>query len=438
MTKGEIDRLGEKIKFSSKKLKEPLLSELEAYRRQFKTPLSEVFNLVCQKRFKVNREIIVTYRIKRFESIVNKIARYPQMRFSRMWDIGGCRCIVKNDSEVYKLRDQIIKNLILRKENDYIKDPQDDGYRSLHLYVSLPNSEEIIEIQIRNKVDHNWSTLVEISDLIFDAGLKEYKKNKTLLEFHKLLSKKNTINYTEAKRITEIEKSYRYLEKLSEVFSKNYLDVRAQWMEIEYKSAFNYFLIEAKKDEIPQILAFNNFLDAENTYYEKYKVSDNTNIVLTHLPKPSFQQISIAYSNYILSMHNFEDQIQDVLEKVILKSLEEKRFWRFNNFFSYYQNVRLNRIKNSLKELEHSRLILDSKKSAVKNRLRRKFQEWKKDIREEMNDQISLDKKFVLEFMKVYPNSNAITKIIVKNIIKYNSWKFSKEVRIEIRKLKRF
>jgi hypothetical protein len=36
MTKGEIDRLGEKIKSSSEKLKDPLLSELEAYRRQFK------------------------------------------------------------------------------------------------------------------------------------------------------------------------------------------------------------------------------------------------------------------------------------------------------------------------------------------------------------------------------------------------------------------
>lgn len=438
MTKGEIDRLGNKIRGSSKKLSEETLNELEDYRKVYKLPLSYIFNLICKKRYKISRDIIVTFRIKRFESIINKLDRYPNMRFSRMWDIGGCRCIVKNNEEVYKLRNLIIDNFKLIKENDYIINPQEDGYRGLHLYVSNIESEEIIEIQIRNLEDHNWSTLVEISDLIFDAGLKEYKRDKRLLEFHRLLSKVKTIDYFEAKKIVDIERTYFYLENLSKTFSKNYLEVRAQWMEIEHNSAFKYFLIEAKKDEIPKISAFKNFSEAESLYYEKYKKSDKSNIVLTHLPKPVFKQISIAYSNYILSMHNFEDQIQNVLEKVILKALEEERFWKFNYYFSYYQRIRLNKIKNYLKELEHSTLFLESRNSSIKNKLRKKFQEWKQDIRTEINDQVSLDKRFIYEFKKVYPQSTAFTKIIVKNILKYNSWKFSREINKEIEKLKSF
>lgn len=355
-----------------------------------------------------------------------------------MWDIGGCRCIVKNNEEVYKLKSLIEEFLIIRKETDYIKNPQEDGYKSLHLYVSIPTSDEIIEIQIRNLEDHNWSTLVEISDLIFDAQLKEYKRDKNLLEFHKLLRNINSINYYEAKRIADIERNYRYLESLGKIFAKNYLDVRAQWMEIEHNAAYKYFLIEAKKDEIPKIWAFKNFLDAENSYYEKYRISDTKNIVLTHLPKPLFKQISIAYSNYILSMHNFEEQIQNVLEKVMLKSLEEERFWKFNQYFSYYQNIRLNKIKNYLRELQHSTLLLDTKSNSLKNKLRRKHQEWKRDIRNELNNQIALDRKFIFAFRKVYPESNALTKIVIKNIIKFNSWKFSKSVNKEFKKLNNF
>ena len=189
MTKGEINRLGDKIRSEYPNVEEETLSLLEDYRKSYKDSLASIFNLLCRLKSQVGINTIITYRIKRFESIINKLDRFPKMQFSRMWDIGGCRCIVGNNMQVYKLKKLIEKNLIIRKENDYIENPQEDGYESLHLYVSLPNDNNIIELQIRNQDNHNWATLVEISDLLYDAGIKEYGKNKELYKFHQLLSK---------------------------------------------------------------------------------------------------------------------------------------------------------------------------------------------------------------------------------------------------------
>jgi ppGpp synthetase/RelA/SpoT-type nucleotidyltranferase len=110
--------------------------------------------------------------------------------FSRMWDIGGCRCILKDENSVYKLKSIIEndKSLEVIKEYDYIKEPQVDGYKSVHLFVKHTCSDKVIEVQLRSLENHNWATLVEISDLLFDSKLKEYGQDKKLLEFHKLLS----------------------------------------------------------------------------------------------------------------------------------------------------------------------------------------------------------------------------------------------------------
>lgn len=435
MTKGEVDRLGEKIRGNSGDLDNNILNELEFYRKSYKDSLAEAFNIICQKRFKVSREIIVTYRIKRIESIISKLKRYPEMRFSRMWDIGGCRIITKNNEEVYKLREIIHSQFKVIKENNYLNEAQDDGYKSLHIYVSVPNSNLIIEIQLRNLEDHNWSTLVEISDLLFDAGLKEYKKNKKLLQFHKLLSNFQNLDFYTAKTIVDIEKDYKYSDTLQSVFSRNYLDIREQWLEIEHKSSNKYFLIESKKNQTTKIEAFNNFFEAENEYFKKYKESEDSHIVLTHLPTPEFNKISIAYSNYILSTHNYENQILIILEKVMLGYLSQQRLWKFYFYYNYYQKIKVQKIQSYLRELKRSYLVLSSKPQRTKRKLRKKYDEWKRDIRIEMKNHDSSDKKFALEFMKIYPQSPVLTKFILKRIFDYSGWIFKRKLKREINNL---
>src|SRR5688572_5135499 len=101
MTKGDIDRLGDNIRLEGKSIKDETLGKLQDYRISHKETLSSIFNSLCSLAHKVNKFSIITYRIKRFESIIGKLNRYPDMKFSRMWDVAGCRCIFYSDEHVY-------------------------------------------------------------------------------------------------------------------------------------------------------------------------------------------------------------------------------------------------------------------------------------------------------------------------------------------------
>jgi len=282
-TKGDIDRLGDKIRGETPNISESILESLQDYRISYKESTNKIFNSLCSLSKKVNKNAIVTYRLKRIESIVSKLKRLPDQKFSRMWDISGCRCIVDNDREVKKLEKLLQKKFNVRKRKDYISDPKHNGYRSLHLYIDSAEKGKTIEVQLRNRLDHNWATLVEITDVIFDSQLKEYGRDKKLEKFLFFLSKRKEISFKEKIFLAKILKEYNYIEELSRVFTRNYLKVRTRWLELEMYKTHKFFLIETKKDEIPKIDSFNGFYPAEKEYFKRYLRNNKSNIVLTHL-----------------------------------------------------------------------------------------------------------------------------------------------------------
>lgn len=430
MTNGEIDRLGDRIRNENIKIGEQTLQELQNYRTSHKDTLSEVFNVLCTFSKKASSIPIVTYRIKRFESIIGKLNRYPEMKFNRMWDIGGCRCILKSDNDVYKLKELIRtkSNLIIRKEYDYIKSPKEEGYKSLHLFVSIPNNPIVIEVQIRNQIDHNWATLVEITDFLFDAKLKEYGENKDLLKFHLLLSKKNKLQLEDKKQLAKTIKDYNYLDKLSEVFSKNYILVRKQWLEIEEKNNHKFFLIESKKDEVPKIISFKSFIEAEQTYFDLYKTAQNSNIVLTHLPTPSYNQISIAYSNYILTFHSFFDDCYEIFEGLITDSLKKGKYSDFIKYYGLYNSIVYNHIRNLVTEILEVNKI-PKLSSRVKNiKLNGKEKEWKTDIDKQIKKRQENIKKIHFAFTRNTPET-FVGKLVFIQLAKYITRKYQRKLR---------
>lgn len=422
ITKGETNRLGESIRKEYGNVSNGTIQQLENYRTSHKESLALIFRELCRIKYKIGRNTIVTYRIKRFESIINKLHRFPKMNLSRMWDIGGCRCIVNSNSEVYNLREEIAKILTIKKVNDWIENPQEDGYKSLHLYVTLPNDDKTLEIQIRNQNDHNWATLVEISDLLFESGLKEYGRNKDLLTFHKLLAKRNDLTLKEKIQIAKISKKYKYIDRISEVFVRNHLRVREQWLDIETKSRYKYFLIEASKSEVPKIQAYDNFEDAELDYFNRFKNNQKANIVLTHLPKPNYNQISIAYSNYILTVHSFEDESSLIFETLIIESLKSGNYFDFFSFFDYYHTIVVNRLTNSVKELVYSKTLTETKSRQLRRKMTKKEREWQEDIKKELNYHNNKIKSFQQVFKKYLPKKG-INRFVVKRIMKYTFWK---------------
>jgi hypothetical protein len=91
-----------------------------------------------------------------------------------MQDIGGCRIIVANEKRVRKL----VRELKRKKDfriKDYITDPKEDGYRSIHLVADFSNGHggvTPIEIQVRTAAQHSWATAVEIIDLFTGQAIK--------------------------------------------------------------------------------------------------------------------------------------------------------------------------------------------------------------------------------------------------------------------------
>ncbi|MDO8998153.1 MAG: hypothetical protein Q7W45_00195 [Bacteroidota bacterium] len=406
ISKADIDRLGNLIRVERDNISDSTLNSLQEYRTSHKEILSLTFKMLCLNTQKIHLTSIVTYRIKRFQSIIGKLHRYPEMRFNRMWDIGGCRCILRNNFDVYKLKDLISKeaDFEIVKEYDYIEKPQKDGYKSLHLFVKHKLSDKIIEVQVRNQIDHNWATLVEITDVLYDSKLKEHSNNKDLLRFHFLLSKISELNIQDKKEISQILKKYNYFERLSEVFSRNYIKVRRQWFDIEYKHSHKFFLIETSKDNVPKIESYKTSNEAEDSYFNVYKSRKNANVVLTHLQKPSYSQISIAYSNYILTFHSFLTECYEILESLIVESLEKKQYIEYFKIYNLYNSLVFNHISNLKSDIREIGTYANETKNK-KNKDKRKEKEWIEDIQKNVDESNDRRKKLIDKFRKSMPTS---------------------------------
>ena len=258
--------------------------EIFNYFRQIHELIFEEF----YKKIKLPDKYIVVTRLKRMESIIDKLRRPNSSKLSRIDDIAGIRIIVNNFTEIYEISELLEKLLIsnncqLKYNKDYIEFSKKDGYRSLHkiFTFSYENKNLNFEIQIRTKLQHLWSTTVEIYDLI------EYKNLKSG-SFNKL----KTI-----------------------------------------KSIKNIHLLEGYKDGDSLLLIIDiekgsiNFLDEEPenlvTYYNILEQESKKNIKLLLLTIKNIKKLQSAYSNYFLD----NDEFIKLLETIY--SYQEEKWKKF-------------------------------------------------------------------------------------------------------------
>ncbi len=132
----------------------------------------EILDTEFKVRYKRNPISSITHRLKRTESIMEKMARrgYPmtiESIESNLNDIAGVRVICTYVDDIYAIADSLLNQddvtLIARK--DYIKEPKSNGYRSLHLIVSIPvflsesRKSVKVEVQIRTVAMDYWASL---------------------------------------------------------------------------------------------------------------------------------------------------------------------------------------------------------------------------------------------------------------------------------------
>lgn len=111
-------------------------------------------------------------RVKAPASIFEKLGRkgYEKTVESieeNLNDIAGVRVICSFPEDVYALADALLKqdDITLIRKKDYIANPKDNGYRSLHLIVEIPiflaHEKRMmrVEIQLRTIAMDFWATL---------------------------------------------------------------------------------------------------------------------------------------------------------------------------------------------------------------------------------------------------------------------------------------
>lgn len=132
----------------------------------------ETVDVKFQKKYKRNPIHHMESRLKTLESINNKLKRKgyePNIRNAQevLTDIAGVRVICNYIDDIYAVADMLCKQkeIKLVDSRDYIKNPKPNGYRSLHIIVTVPVciQDKVnltpVEIQIRTIAMDFWASL---------------------------------------------------------------------------------------------------------------------------------------------------------------------------------------------------------------------------------------------------------------------------------------
>ncbi|MFD1851234.1 GTP pyrophosphokinase [Oceanobacillus bengalensis] len=172
-------------------------------------------------------------RIKSPESILNKLHRkelsisFDSIR-ENIKDIVGIRIVCSYISDTYMLSEMIQKqkDVTLIEMKDYIKNPKPNGYKSLHLIVSVPvfmsdREEEVyVEIQIRTVAMDFWASL---EHKIF------YKYNKSIPEkLTKELTQAAAVANELDERMEQLQNEVNHIKKDSNGDDINYLEINEE------------------------------------------------------------------------------------------------------------------------------------------------------------------------------------------------------------------
>lgn len=141
---------------------------------------------------KIDTKALVGQRLKRSPSVLLKLTRNDGMALARMQDIGGLRAVVASIHKARQLEALYRAGGFqhtLASSKDYILEPKDDGYRSIHLVfkyknANVPDFDGLrLELQIRTKLQHEWATAVETASTFLGQALKAGQGDEAWKEF---------------------------------------------------------------------------------------------------------------------------------------------------------------------------------------------------------------------------------------------------------------
>lgn len=332
-SRNAIIKAGKKIKSGSYDEVIEATKIIDNWRAAHAYPLHVIY-IHLRRMTQSNDKIIVAERLKRLDSIINKLKREPTMSLWAMQDLGGCRVIVPTVEDVYRYAEKFEKSRkrhILKNQNDYIKSPKQSGYRSLHVIYEYKsdkndtyNKNILIEIQFRTHLQHLWATAVETMGLFTKQAIKAGQGDEDVQRFFALVSSlfairencpitPNTINNIDeiVSEIEEINSRCNFLYMLSAIkVAVNYKN------QIKDNAQGYYLLILNYNTQRLSIQHFNiSQIDEANLVYsqiERTRAESKIDAVLVRVS--SFHMLKSAYPNYFSDISEFVDIVKSYLK----------------------------------------------------------------------------------------------------------------------------
>lgn len=113
---------------------------------------------------------MITSRIKKKQSILDKMRRHgyeitAENALGKIHDIAGVRAICAFEDDAYTLAEELLRHedVTLMHRKDFIANPKESGYRSLHLIISVPiylaagKRDVKVEVQLRTITMDYWA-----------------------------------------------------------------------------------------------------------------------------------------------------------------------------------------------------------------------------------------------------------------------------------------
>jgi hypothetical protein len=313
--------------------RELALAVVNNWRASHAFPLNTMQMSLRGRAATVDSDATTAQRIKRLPSITGKIDRYPDMKLSRMQDIGGCRVIV---SDVTAVRALVAKYKLgngkhtLDRIDDYLDDkPKESGYRGVHLVYKYTSDRKDtynglrVEIQIRTRLQHAWATAVETVGFFTLQALKSSQGGADWLRFFALMSSHIAdIEGTLVAPGTPDDRAVRTIELRKLANGLGVIDKLTAYGETLKLAEENivggrdkYFILRLDAgDGDLTVYSFGNLTAATEAYDGMERVAateENVDVVLVSVD--SLASLRRAYPNYFLDTATFVGLVRNAI-----------------------------------------------------------------------------------------------------------------------------
>ena len=325
ITKNQVAKVGNLLR---NEVTDEALQALSNWRAMHAQPLNTAYMLLKRKAEPLDKQVILSQRLKRLPSIIEKLNRYPKMKLDRMQDMGGCRAVLASQDKVLSLAGMLTKKA-MKMEKDYYQKPKRSGYRSLHLsYKYKPTKEEnmkyeglVVEVQLRTLIQHAWATAVEIVGLFNREMLKASKGDSKWLEFFARVSdefaKLEGLPLTGLYGDDNIERVKALNDELKALDTLSLYRVTTDFIDKKNDDMSNigaYFLLMVQDGEIRIIEykkhQYQRAVDAYLAFEKQFGRDKNTDIVL--IDAQPIKALKKAYPNYFADSHKFVQLVRRV------------------------------------------------------------------------------------------------------------------------------